>query len=160
MIERDAYQVLQVDPTAHMVVIQAAYRVLATLYHPDRDQSGESTGRMAELNLAYAKVSTAERRAAYDRERIRRGVATPAIVTPYEPRFTGPQASKAASAVIDFGRYTGWTLKRLARHDPDYLRWLSRHSSGIRYRSEIEALLRESAAAATSERERTELDRD
>jgi hypothetical protein len=42
---------------------------------------------------------------------------------------------------IDFGRYEGWRLKDLARHDPDYLRWLSRHSSGVRYRNQITALL-------------------
>jgi DnaJ-class molecular chaperone len=158
MIERDAYQVLQVDPEAHRLVIQAAYRVLATLYHPDRDQSGASTRRMAELNLAYAKVNTAERRALYDRQRTRRAVPTAAVVTPYESGFAGSRATKSGSAVLDFGRYTGWTLKRLARHDPDYLRWLSRHSSGIRYRPEIEALLRESAVPTMSER--TQGDRD
>jgi len=35
--------------------------------------------------------------------------------------------------VLDFGRYAGWSLGDLARHDPNYLRWLSRHSSGNRY---------------------------
>ena len=30
----------------------------------------------------------------------------------------------------------------LARRDPDYLLWLSRHSSGIRYRTEIYGILR------------------
>ncbi|MDP9271420.1 MAG: hypothetical protein M3P14_10700 [Chloroflexota bacterium] len=32
----------------------AAYRVLAALYHPDRNGSAASTRRMAELNDAYA----------------------------------------------------------------------------------------------------------
>jgi hypothetical protein len=40
-------------------------------------------------------------------------------------------------SVLDFGRYQGWTIADLARRDPDYLRWLSRHSSGIRFRSAI-----------------------
>jgi len=35
----------------------------------------------------------------------------------------------------------GWSLAALARHDPDYLRWLSRHSSGLRFRDEIQRLL-------------------
>jgi curved DNA-binding protein CbpA len=39
----------------------------------------------------------------------------------------------AREGVIDFGRYTGWTIAELARHDPDYLRWLSRHSAGVRF---------------------------
>ncbi len=54
-------------------------------------------------------------------------------------------SSGPPSSELDFGRYAGWTLRDLARHDPDYLRWLSRHSSGLRYRSEILRLLPESA---------------
>jgi uncharacterized protein (DUF3820 family) len=45
--------------------------------------------------------------------------------------------------VLDFGRYSGWTLRDLVRQDPDYLRWLARHSSGFRYRSEIHELIPE-----------------
>jgi hypothetical protein len=44
---------------------------------------------------------------------------------------------------LDFGRYAGWTLAELAAHDADYLRWLSRHSAGIRYRRAILRLLRD-----------------
>jgi curved DNA-binding protein CbpA len=44
---------------------------------------------------------------------------------------------------LDFGRYAGWSLGDLARRDPDYLRWLARHSSGIRFRGEIAKLLKE-----------------
>jgi uncharacterized protein (DUF3820 family) len=47
----------------------------------------------------------------------------------------------AAGTRLTFGRYAGWTLRDLARQDPDYLRWLSRHSSGIRYRTEIYQIL-------------------
>lgn len=43
--------------------------------------------------------------------------------------------------MLDFGRYAGRSLAKLAAHDPVYLRWLSRHSSGIRYRREIAELL-------------------
>jgi curved DNA-binding protein CbpA len=47
----------------------------------------------------------------------------------------------AASPRLDFGRYQGWTLADVARTDPDYLRWLRRHSSGLRFRAEINRLL-------------------
>jgi curved DNA-binding protein CbpA len=156
MIELDAYKVLQVDPEAHLLVIQAAYRVLAALYHPDRDQSGASTRRMAELNLAYAKLRTADRRALYDQERRQQHGAAPAVavVTPYEPGSAGPRATSTGTTVLDFGRYNGWTIKRLASQDPDYLHWLRRHSSGIRYRAEIEATLREAVTPTMSERTR------
>ena len=51
-------------------------------------------------------------------------------------------------SALDFGRYEGWRLRELARRDPDYLRWLARHSSGIRYRTAIEQVLREARTAA------------
>ena len=43
----------------------------------------------------------------------------------------------AYGEVIDFGRYSGWRIADLAGHDPDYLRWLSRHSTGVRFRHAI-----------------------
>jgi hypothetical protein len=55
----------------------------------------------------------------------------------------GPHGEHVASLTIEFGRYAGWTLGAIARQDPEYLLWLSRHSSGIRYRSAILRLLRE-----------------
>lgn len=154
MFERDAYEVLQVHPAAHPLVIQAAFRVLAALYHPDSDQSGASTRRMAELNLAYAKLRTADRRALYDQERRQQKGVPPPTVTPYEPGSAGPRATSTGTTVLDFGRYKGWTIKRLARHDADYLQWLSRHSSGIRYRSEIEATVRDGASPTMTDRTR------
>jgi uncharacterized protein (DUF3820 family) len=56
----------------------------------------------------------------------------------------GRNGEGVANVMIDFGRYAGWTLGELARQDPDYLRWLARHSSGIRYRGAILRLLAES----------------
>jgi curved DNA-binding protein CbpA len=49
----------------------------------------------------------------------------------------------AGSTVLDFGRFAGRTLREIAAEDADYLRWLTRHSSGIRFRNEIETLLRD-----------------
>ncbi|HET6744431.1 MAG TPA: hypothetical protein VFH90_01095 [Candidatus Limnocylindria bacterium] len=38
---------------------------------------------------------------------------------------------------LDFGHYAGRTIEELAKSDPDYVDWLSRHPSGARYRGEI-----------------------
>jgi hypothetical protein len=38
---------------------------------------------------------------------------------------------------LDFGRYAGWKISDIARVDPDHLRWLSRHSTGNRFREAI-----------------------
>jgi curved DNA-binding protein CbpA len=56
-------------------------------------------------------------------------------------RRARPDGGGPESSLLDFGRYAGWSLRDLARQDPDYLRWLSRHSSGLRYRQEILRLL-------------------
>ncbi len=139
MTDRDAYVVLNVRPDAHQLVIQAAYRVLASLHHPDHDgESAAANRRMAELNDAYARLRTAERRESYDRER-RAGAVPPSVMTP-PPRRATP-AEQARPGIIDFGRYRGWTIASVARQDPDYLRWLARHSSGVRFRGEIKQAL-------------------
>jgi hypothetical protein len=42
---------------------------------------------------------------------------------------------------LDFGHHAGRTIADLAVDDPDYLRWLARHPSGVRYRAEIQRVL-------------------
>jgi len=144
--ERDAYEVLQVHPKANQLVIQAAYRVLAGQCHPDHDPSSGATRRMAELNAAYEFVRTVDRRELYDKQRNLNKTAVP-IVTPYAAPMTRSEEHEGSN-VIDFGRYEGYTLEQLRRVDPEYLRWLSRHSAGIRYRRRIQELLDSDARAA------------
>ena len=55
----------------------------------------------------------------------------------------GLHGESLGELTINFGRYAGWTLSEIAGSDPDYLQWLSRHSSGIRYRRAILRLLRD-----------------
>ena len=142
---RDAYLILQVDPSAHRDVIQAAYRVLARQLHPDGAEVSDAAGnrKMTDLNWAYSILKDTSRRAEYDRERrvgvVRSGpiVAPPSAGPPPAPRAD----DRTDDATLDFGRYSGWRLREVARQDPEYLRWLSRHSSGAPHREEIKALL-------------------
>jgi curved DNA-binding protein CbpA len=62
----DHYRVLQVDPSANQLVIQAAYRVLAQIFHPD--VSGDE-GEMKRLNAAWEVLGDPRRRKQYDIER-------------------------------------------------------------------------------------------
>lgn len=62
--------------------------------------------------------------------------ALPIDENPSIPVGPGPTSSFDATR-IDFGHHAGRTLAELADEDPDYLRWLARHPSGIRYRAEI-----------------------
>lgn len=150
---RSAYEILQIRDDAHQLIVQAAYRTLAAIYHPDTNSDTGAERRMAEINAAYAEIRTLDRRAAYDRLLQTDGSAPAA---PPSPVVTPPPAPRPAAggngldATIDFGRYSGWSLRDLAREDPDYLRWLSRHSSGIRFRTRIEELLRNASSGPTA----------
>jgi curved DNA-binding protein CbpA len=143
--EFDAYRTLQIDPRAETFVVEAAYRALARRYHPD-GEAPDAT-RMSIINRAYALVRTPAARGQYDSERLRPVGPGPVVVAPapFDPwaRRGAPTstASAAGSSVLDFGRYAGWSLRDLVRQDPDYLRWLARHSSGFRYRNEILELI-------------------
>ncbi len=140
---RDAYLILQVDPSAHRDVIQAAYRVLARQLHPDGADVSDAAGhrKMTDLNWAYSILKDTNRRAEYDRER-RVGVVRSRTVPSAGPAPAPADAgSTDAGAALDFGRYAGWRLRDVARQDPEYLRWLSRHSSGAPHREEIKKLL-------------------
>lgn len=62
------YQFLQVDPEASPEVIEAAYRRLAKLYHPDYNASTEAMARMQELNCVYAVLKDPVQRRAYNQK--------------------------------------------------------------------------------------------
>lgn len=165
MSERDYYKVLQIDPEADPAVVEAAYQVLAARYHPESDLTGVHEIRLAELNRAHAVLADPGRRRAYDIEREDRfgpivpsddaaiaiGISEPAelpVRRGLEARIAaGPSINGGGpppgSTVLDFGRYAGWSLRDIASEDREYLRWLTRHSSGIRFRGEIHRLLRE-----------------
>jgi len=164
MSDRDYYKILQVDPEADLDVIRAAHRVLRDRLHPERDLTGVQEIRLAELDRALAVLSDPFRRVAYNQERELTMVAVgpgpfdehAADRTDGEhahlamgaltERIQGGQHGQNVSNIqLDFGRYAGWTLGELARQDADYLRWLARHSSGIRYRTAILRLLAEVA---------------
>jgi curved DNA-binding protein CbpA len=133
----DPYAVLQVLPNAEQEVVNAAFKALALKYHPDHDATRRAAEKMAELNRAYAILRDERSRATHDRAR-RISVAGISVAP---TGSVAPPASPSPGSVLTFGRYSGWSLRDLARRDPDYLLWLSRHSSGIRYRTEIYGIL-------------------
>ena len=150
MPEKTYYKMLQVDPAAEPDVIAAAHRVVVAKLDPDRDATGIAEYRVKELNRALAVLTDAAQRRAYDEQLAL--AATPVAVGPGRigqngqtlgERLQSHEADGVRDTRLDFGRYSGRTLGDLARSDPDYLRWLSRHSSGIRYRGAIMRLLAE-----------------
>ena len=140
----DPYQVLQVLPTAEQEVLNAAFRALAMKYHPDREPGRHAARRMAELNAAWELVRDPESREAFDRG-LRRAAAAPG--TTAQGRASAPNSGGTGTR-LNFGRYAGWRLIDLARHDTEYLIWLAGHASGKPYRQEISELLLERGIAA------------
>lgn len=59
---------------------------------------------------------------------------------PSVPVGPGRQSTFDATR-LDFGHHVGRSIQELAEVDPEYLRWLARHPSGVRYRAEIARVL-------------------
>ena len=151
----DAYEILQLHPSAVPEVIEAAYRALALLHHPDISPQTDASATMAELNWAYTTLRNPDLRAAYDRQRV--PIPIDHAATTLSERVQEVAAAAAirdpespARVVLDFGRYAGMTLGELARSDPAYLEWLRRHVSGLRYRHQIDEVLRSVSARRTT----------
>ncbi|WP_286800365.1 molecular chaperone DnaJ [Oceanicaulis sp. UBA2681] len=68
MSKRDYYEVLGVAKDADAKAIKSAYRKLAMKYHPDQNpDDAEAEAKFKEVGEAYAILSDADKRAAYDR---------------------------------------------------------------------------------------------
>lgn len=145
------YRVLQVDPAASPLVIQAAYRVLARIFHPDVEGDDE---QMKRLNHAWAVLGDPLSRAEYDRRLAGRhpGPATPftpaASPAPSAPQPTarqddhvGPPRGEPFGPLLNFGRYEGWTLGQVSRVDRPFLEWLRNVPAGRNLKGEIDAVL-------------------
>lgn len=79
--DRDPYSILGILPGAETVVVIAAYRALANLYHPDkwRGDPNVAHDRMSEINAAYAILGDSEKRWLHDAQRSgETGTFTPA----------------------------------------------------------------------------------
>ena len=137
------YRVLQVDPGANALVIQAAYRVLARIFHPDVD--GDDV-EMKQINRAWEMLGDA-RRAAYDRELAGRhqsgdgcrpvhsagqDARAASHVSPFRSPTTTPARRRAsrsgrscASAATTAGRSARWV-----KVDRPFLEWLRTRARG------------------------------
>jgi curved DNA-binding protein CbpA len=160
----DLYRVLQVDPGANSLVIQAAYRVLARIFHPDVSGDQDS---MKRINAAWEVLGDPRQRVQYDIERAGRhpgpGVSPPPARDAVpgwrpSPATQGAPGTPAASSarsedsagrpqgspfgpVLHVGRYDGWSIGQIARVDRPFLEWLRNAPAGRTMRSEIDSVL-------------------
>ena len=140
------YKVLMLAENADAEIISVVYRKLARRYHPDLDPSPQAARRMGEINEAYATLRDPEKRRHYDawlasrrdRRKTDRFVRSQGDV-PFGS--AGAPIGPPQGSLIDFGRYSGWTLGQIRRHDPDFLEWLVRVPAGRQFRDEIGGIL-------------------
>ena len=166
MFETNLYKLLQVDPEADPEVITAAYNALLDKLHLARAARGVTEFREAELKRAYDVLSAPGKRNAYDAEHAPVAFSIGPVYEPTSARVpsgglsgriaaqTGRIAAQAqgdgpVEPRLNFGRYAGHTLEEILHLDGEYLRWLSRHSSGLRYRNAIMRLLVQPEAPRT-----------
>jgi len=165
----DPYEILQVDRRAHLDVIKAAYRVLARQHHPDAGGSSvqmaaineawsilgdplrrarhDHSVRQARMRAAAAEAVRHANRPVERPTPVMRPDSEPAASA--MPDWSAPAAARTststtppgAGTVLDFGRYVGWSISELGRHDPDYLLWLERTPAGRGLRNEIRVAL-------------------
>lgn len=148
--ERDPYEVLNVSRYASWREVRAAYRVLARRFHPDG--TTPDADQMVEINAAYNRLDREQREGGEAPTGVPVGSDAPVEAGP--PRATRAgmpsegslmgrvrAAQRVETPVVDFGEYAGWSIAEIAEQNPRYLRWLSRHPSGNRYRAAIEQVL-------------------
>lgn len=145
------YRTLMVAENADTEVIGLVYRRLARRFHPDVDPSPEATHRMGEINEAYRVLRHPGLRCAYDADlaarRDRR--STDRLIRRSEDipvGRAGVPVGPPHGSRLEFGRYSGWTLGQIRRHDPLFLEWLMSVPGGRQYREEISTMLGQRAS--------------
>ena len=68
----------------------------------------------------------------------------------------GPPPGRPSGSVLNFGRYSGWSLGEIARQDLEYIEWLDRMPIGRPYRDEIDNILRSSGRRRSADADATE----
>lgn len=130
-----------------MATLNEAWRVLRDPHERARYDVRRSAAIMAAAMASASTVPTRDRTATPPKAAARPSSPVP---PPGEaPVAAGPLAASPAASrtsppgptVLDFGRYSGWSLAQLAERDPDYLEWLARTPIGRGLQREIRALL-------------------
>ncbi len=73
----DYYKILQVHHDAGQDIIDAAYRCLSKMYHPDVNKSPMVVERMKDINIAYGVIGNSKKRKSYHLEWMRHNATKP-----------------------------------------------------------------------------------
>jgi curved DNA-binding protein CbpA len=81
----------------------------------------------------------------------------PSMRAPQGHGAAGPPPGRPSGSVLNFGRYSGWSLGEIAGSDIEYIEWLDRAPIGRQYRDEVDQLLRKAGrrvSESTEQRDR------
>jgi len=121
MSKKNYYQVLQVDREASTEVIEAAYRRLARIYHPDVNKAPDATEIMRDLNVAYETLKNPAKRSDYD---ARLEVESQSARQPASPRPTYSEQDAASKSYESNYRKPG-PRSRLSEPTAEEAVWLT-----------------------------------
>jgi diguanylate cyclase (GGDEF)-like protein len=106
----DFYKTLQVHHDAGQDIIDAAYRCLSKMYHPDVNKSPMAVERMKDINIAYSVVGDGKKRREYHIEWMKNNAVKPltsTIMNREKPNLTpdpvkeAKREEEAATRVLD-----------------------------------------------------------
>ena len=110
---KDYYQVLGVAREATADEVKKAYRRLARKFHPDVSKEPDASARMSEVNEAYAVLSDAERRAAFDA--VGQGRRPGEFFTPPPDWDAGFEFSGRGADAMDAGEFSEFFAQMFGR---------------------------------------------
>lgn len=98
----DYYKMLQVHHEADREIVNAAYRCISRMFHPDLNGSEAATEQMKMINVAYSVLGNPAKRRDYDREWVRskRGRVENKIKEKPEPFVSTVEMEKKAAKKI------------------------------------------------------------
>lgn len=106
----DFYKILQVHHDAGQDIIDAAYRCLSKIYHPDINKSPMAVERMKEINIAYGIIGDERKRKEYHIEWMKYNAAVPLTSSVLsmgredsgpDPAAEAKKEEEAAASVLD-----------------------------------------------------------
>lgn len=95
----DFYKTLQVHHDAGQDIIDAAYRCLSKMYHPDVNKSPLAVERMKDINIAYGVIGDGRRRREYHIEWMKHNAVKPltsTVLNREQKQNTAPDPVKEA----------------------------------------------------------------
>ncbi len=123
----DHYQTLGLARHAEPAVVKAAYRAMASLYHPDRNPAPDAIERIQRINTAHDVLSDPVRRRAYDANLVGESLPTSTSTDPDEPDPLAERWQIAAGFFPEIRRHYNLLQRLSPRVGDDFRLYLLHH---------------------------------